>query len=107
MTSNTDIRLQALPFLACRMAEFRAPPLVGDEAVMSTNDEATCSKKYAVSLGYWRDPYINLICRQSVRKTPEISRGYFARVFAVRSLVEQFIKVVYDHKLLSSTQYYY
>ena len=75
------------------MAEFRKP-LVADEAVMSTNDEAACSKKHAVSLNYWKDPYINLVCRQTVqRKTPEISRGYFARVFAVRSLVEQFIKV--------------
>ena len=82
-----------LPIFVAGMAEFRKP-LVADEAVMSTNDEAACSKKHAVSLNYWKDPYINLVCRQTVqRKTPEISRGYFARVFAVRSLVEQFIKV--------------
>lgn len=74
------------------MAEFRSP-VAPDEAVISTNDEATCSKKHAVSLGYWRDPYISLLCKQTVKKTPEISRGYFARVIAVRALVEQFIKV--------------
>ncbi|XP_067948789.1 leucine carboxyl methyltransferase 1-like [Watersipora subatra] len=62
-----------------------------DNAVTSTNDDATCSKSYAVSLGYWVDPYIKTVCKQTIKKTPEINRGYFARVYAVRALVEGFI----------------
>ena len=64
-----------------------------ENAITLTNDEATCSKRHAVSLKYWKDPYITMVCKQNIRKTPEISRGYFARVFAVRSLVEQFVSV--------------
>ncbi|KAF6020347.1 hypothetical protein EB796_021319 [Bugula neritina] len=74
------------------MAEFRVPA-TDDNSVILTNDEASCSKKFAVSLGYWKDPYIKCMCKQSqIRKTPEISRGYFGRVFVIRSLVEQFVK---------------
>lgn len=66
-----------------------------DDAIILTNDEATLSKKHAVSLGYWNDPYITLLCRQSSKKTPEISRGYFGRIYAVKSLVGNFIKVTF------------
>lgn len=65
-----------------------------DEAVMTTNDDATMSKRYAISLGYWNDPYVSLFCKQMVKKTPEISRGYFARVNAVRKLLEMFVEVL-------------
>ncbi|RWS23949.1 leucine carboxyl methyltransferase 1-like protein [Leptotrombidium deliense] len=71
--------------------------IVGDEGVMRTNDDATSCKQYAVEKGYWKDPFIE--CFHSGfgrvdRKTPEINRGYFARVFATQLLVKKFIETV-------------
>nr|CAG4637881.1 EOG090X08O3 [Chydorus sphaericus] len=65
--------------------------LDGDEAVRSTNDDASTCKRFAVQLGYWSDPYIPLLVRGAERKTPEINRGYFARVASITSLVHKFI----------------
>lgn len=67
--------------------------LDGDEAVRSTNDDASTCKRFAVQLGYWSDPYIPLLVRGAERKTPEINRGYFARVASITSLVQKFILV--------------
>jgi len=67
--------------------------LDGDEAVRSTNDDASTCKRFAVQLGYWSDPYIPLLVRGAERKTPEINRGYFARVASITSLVHKFILV--------------
>uniref|UniRef100_A0A4W3H639 Leucine carboxyl methyltransferase 1 n=1 Tax=Callorhinchus milii TaxID=7868 RepID=A0A4W3H639_CALMI len=64
-----------------------------DEAVRSTCDDATVCKRFAVSKGYWKDPYIQHFIRQpSERKAPEISRGYYARVKGVNLLLDAFIK---------------
>jgi len=68
--------------------------LDGDEAVRSTNDDASHCKRFAVHLGYWSDPYLPLLVRNTERKTPEINRGYFARVSVITNMVEKFIKVV-------------
>lgn len=87
----------------CRLTAFQATIFIliefliemqTDESAASTNDDATSCKRYAVSLGYWSDPFINLFCKQPSRKTPEINRGYFARTFAVQKLVQAYIKVV-------------
>lgn len=67
--------------------------LDGDEAVRSTNDDASICKRFAVHLGYWSDPYLPLLVRNTERKTPEINRGYFARVMGITNLVHKFIKV--------------
>ena len=64
-----------------------------DDAVMSTNDDAALCKRYAVQKGYWNDPYIQYFVRSSSRKQPEISRGYFARIRAIKLLVDHFLKV--------------
>lgn len=71
----------------------------GDTGVMNTNDDATVCKRYAVSLGYWKDQFINSFFHnkqpsRSERKTPEINRGYYARVQAISYLVEQFLSYV-------------
>ena len=59
---------------------------------MSTNDDASTCKRYAVHAGYWRDEYIEqFVPRLPERKTPEINRGYYIRVRAVRDLVEKFL----------------
>ena len=67
--------------------------LDGDEAVRSTNDDASMCKRFAVHLGYWTDPYLPLLVRNTERKTPEINRGYFARVTGITNLIQRFIKV--------------
>nr|CAG4641813.1 EOG090X08O3 [Eurycercus lamellatus] len=68
--------------------------LDGDEAVRSTNDDASTCKKFAVQMGYWCDPYLNLFVRSAERKTPEINRGYYARVASITTLVHKFIKAM-------------
>ena len=65
-----------------------------DDATRATNDDATICKLSAVKLGYWSDPYIQYFVKSGERKTPEINRGYYARVAATRLLLKQFIKVI-------------
>ena len=67
--------------------------IVGDEAVIATNDDSSCCKRYAVGLGYYEDPFIRYFVRSTDRKAPEINRGYFARTIAIQILVEKFIDV--------------
>lgn len=62
-----------------------------DEAVISTNDDATTCKRFAVQLGYWSDNYIQHFAKLGDRKTPEINRGYYARVKGMRTLLNQFL----------------
>ncbi|RDD43931.1 Leucine carboxyl methyltransferase 1 [Trichoplax sp. H2] len=63
-----------------------------DQAVRATNDDATMCKSFAVQLGYWKDRFVNLMSRNRSRKTPEINRGYYARVKAVGDLLRMFLK---------------
>ncbi|KAM9305887.1 leucine carboxyl methyltransferase 1 [Gastrophryne carolinensis] len=64
-----------------------------DEAVRATCDDASICKRFAVSVGYWRDPYIQYFVRQAKeRKAPEINRGYYARVHGVHQLLYAFLK---------------
>ena len=41
---------------------------MGDEAVQSTNDDATLCKLSAVRLGYWEDHFIGELSRQQGRE---------------------------------------
>jgi len=55
-------------------------------------------KRFAVSLGYWHDPYIQHFVRLSKeRKAPEINRGYFARVHGVSQLIKAFLRKTECH----------
>ncbi|KAM4698042.1 leucine carboxyl methyltransferase 1 isoform 2-T2 [Rhinophrynus dorsalis] len=64
-----------------------------DEAVRGTCDDASICKRFAVSVGYWKDPYIQYFVRQAKeRKAPEINRGYYARVQGVGVLLNAFLK---------------
>ncbi|XP_053551153.1 leucine carboxyl methyltransferase 1 [Bombina bombina] len=64
-----------------------------DEAVRSTCDDASTCKRFAVSSGYWKDPYIQYFARQAKeRKAPEINRGYYARVQGVSLLMKEFLR---------------
>lgn len=90
------------------MAGYSTP--ADDEAVQSTNDDATQSKKFAVvcvltrhapfssryaaERGYWSDNYISYFCRGSVdKRTPEICRGYYARVKCIQLLLFKFLRL--------------
>lgn len=64
-----------------------------DDAVIATNDDASSCKRCAVALGYWKDRYINYFVKATDRKAPEINRGYFARTFTIKILVDKFIEV--------------
>jgi len=64
----------------------------GDEVVQSTNDDATNAKRSAVALGYWQDPYLELICKNPERKPPEMHLGYYARVAGIRYLIDKFFE---------------
>ncbi|XP_032624382.1 leucine carboxyl methyltransferase 1 isoform X2 [Chelonoidis abingdonii] len=64
-----------------------------DEAVRGTCEDASICKRFAVSIGYWKDPYIQYFVRQAKeRKAPEINRGYYARVHGVSQLLKAFLK---------------
>jgi len=67
---------------------------MGDEAVQSTNDDATLCKLSAVKLGYWEDQFISELSRQQgrERRAPEIHLGYYARVAGVRALLDKFLE---------------
>lgn len=67
--------------------------MADDEAIQATNDDASESKRYAVQLGYWCDPFISLFVKQTARKAPEINRGYYARVKGIELFVDKFLKV--------------
>lgn len=64
-----------------------------DEAVISTNDDASYCKRSAVKLGYWKDDFLGYFVRSPERKAPEINRGYFARVKGIEMCIEKFFKV--------------
>lgn len=64
-----------------------------DEAIQATNDDASECKRYAVDLGYWRDPFIKFFVNHPGRKPPEINRGYYARVKGIEAFIDKFLKV--------------
>lgn len=62
-------------------------------AVQGTNDDATVSKLSASTNGYYSDPFLPHFVSASHRtkRAPLINRGYYARVAAISSIVDQFI----------------
>lgn len=64
-----------------------------DDAVQLTNEDASCCKLSAVQRGYWKDPYMSYFYKNPERKSPEISIGYYTRVYSIRYLMKEFIKV--------------
>lgn len=66
---------------------------MSDEAVQSTNDDASMCKRFAVQQGYWKDPYIQLLVKSGQRRAPEINRGYYARTQGMHTLLVQFLQL--------------
>ncbi|XP_057604256.1 uncharacterized protein LOC130860296 isoform X1 [Hippopotamus amphibius kiboko] len=82
-----SLRRPSLP--ACSSS----PSDTDDEGVRGTCEDASLCKRFAVSIGYWQDPYIQHLVRLSKeRKAPEINRGYFARVHGVSQLLKAFLR---------------
>lgn len=62
---------------------------------MATNDDASMCKRSAARLGYWQDEFLECFVKNSsIRKPPEINRGYYGRVSAVSHLLHQFLDLV-------------
>ncbi|XP_061463298.1 leucine carboxyl methyltransferase 1-like [Rhineura floridana] len=75
------------------MASTSWDPDILNEALRGTCNDASLCKRYAVNIGYWKDPYIAYFVRQpKERKAPEISRGYYARVQGVGRLLKAFLQ---------------
>ncbi|XP_042654843.1 leucine carboxyl methyltransferase 1 isoform X3 [Tyto alba] len=65
----------------------------GSSAHQLSQEPQLSRARFAVSVGYWKDPYIQYFVRQAKeRKAPEINRGYYARVHGVSYLIKAFLK---------------
>lgn len=64
-----------------------------DDGVQATNNDATKCKYSAVKMGYWQDEFIHHFVSGFERKTPEINRGYYARIKGVSMFMDKFFKV--------------
>eukprot|EP01090_Pellita_catalonica_P012170 TRINITY_DN2587_c0_g1_i1.p2 TRINITY_DN2587_c0_g1~~TRINITY_DN2587_c0_g1_i1.p2 ORF type:complete len:339 (+),score=49.48 TRINITY_DN2587_c0_g1_i1:37-1017(+) len=69
-----------------------------DEKVIQTNDDASASKFSAVRLGYFADKFLKYFVPQPVRRMPLINRGYYTRVVALHSLIDQFLSLGVETK---------
>lgn len=66
-----------------------------DDGVIATNDDATSCKACAVSLGYWKDPFLPYFLPSGPdRRPPEINRGFYARTQSIYMLVQKFVQVI-------------
>ncbi|OZC10191.1 leucine carboxyl methyltransferase [Onchocerca flexuosa] len=73
----------------------RSISISDDYSVQKTNDDATECKYIASKLNYFKDAYIHRFILSSecnLRRDPEISRGYWARITAVKGIVDAFLK---------------
>uniref|UniRef100_A0A915BYA0 Leucine carboxyl methyltransferase 1 n=1 Tax=Parascaris univalens TaxID=6257 RepID=A0A915BYA0_PARUN len=76
----------------------RSTSVSDDYSVQKTNDDATECKFAAVSLNYYKDDYLKRFVAacgdHRFHRDPEISRGYWARVTAIRSIIDAFLQQV-------------
>uniref|UniRef100_A0A1I7W271 Leucine carboxyl methyltransferase 1 n=2 Tax=Loa loa TaxID=7209 RepID=A0A1I7W271_LOALO len=73
----------------------RSTSISDDYSVQKTNDDATECKYIASKLNYFKDAYIHRFIlggECNLRRDPEISRGYWARISAVKAVVDAFLK---------------
>ncbi|CCI41646.1 unnamed protein product [Albugo candida] len=70
-----------------------------DGPIMDTALDASICKQSASSLGYYKDPFISFFVKSlPSRRMPLINRGYYARVAAIREIVERYIKAYTSHQ---------
>lgn len=66
------------------------------DSVSWTNDDAASAKLSAIQLNYWQDDHVGEFVshgHSTRRRTPEINRGYWARVVAVEHFVKKFLQI--------------
>jgi hypothetical protein len=66
--------------------------------VIKTNDDATYAKLSCVTAGYYSDDFIAYFtsaAHPTVHREPEIKQGYWARVYAMKMLVQKFGEVCF------------
>ena len=66
-----------------------------DLSVIQTNDDATSCKLSLHTLGYIKDTNLDYfsVLHGGFTKLPIINRGYFARVYTIHKLIEEFSKI--------------
>jgi tRNA wybutosine-synthesizing protein 4 len=69
--------------------------------VEDTNVEAMAAKMYAVSLGYYPDPFGLDFVPKSKKRDPIINRGYWARAEAFRIRAEEFVRQAPGRQVVS------
>ncbi|KAI2802789.1 Leucine carboxyl methyltransferase 1 [Blomia tropicalis] len=57
-----------------------------------TNNEASRSKLALNELGYIEDRFVGFFTQMPLKRTPEINRGYYSRVYAIAHSVETFCR---------------
>ncbi|XP_023571517.1 leucine carboxyl methyltransferase 1 isoform X2 [Octodon degus] len=74
-----------------------------DEGVRGTCEDASVCKRYAVSIGYWHDPYIEHLVRPcKERKAPEINRGCHCQILNLGAGMDTTFWKLKDEDLLPS-----
>eukprot|EP01125_Pyxidicula_operculata_P019711 TRINITY_DN7166_c1_g2_i2.p1 TRINITY_DN7166_c1_g2~~TRINITY_DN7166_c1_g2_i2.p1 ORF type:complete len:279 (-),score=28.67 TRINITY_DN7166_c1_g2_i2:94-930(-) len=64
-----------------------------EEKISGTNDDATLSKHSSSKLGYFKDDFVgHFVLGRGKRMPPLINRGYYVRVNAFRSVIDQFLE---------------
>merc|ERR1712025_879300 len=63
-----------------------------DRCIQGTNDDASVSKMSCINLGYFEDDFLRLFVRRRTKRPPIINRGYFARVQAIRQVIDCFVE---------------
>jgi tRNA wybutosine-synthesizing protein 4 len=75
---------------------------VNTTAVVHTSDDAAVSKFSASSLGYFTDNYLQFFINKPNRRPPLINRGYYTRVAAIYSILNEFLSLPIDNKQIIS-----
>eukprot|EP00760_Papus_ankaliazontas_P021906 PhM_4_TR18762/c0_g1_i1/m.4318/K15451/PPM2, LCMT2, TYW4; tRNA wybutosine-synthesizing protein 4 len=74
---------------------------MSDIQVQRTNDSSVLSKRSASKLGYFKDEYLRCFASKLVRRAPLINRGYYLRVYMMRTVLQWFFN---KHSLSDSNQ---
>lgn len=75
----------------------KAVPGSVDVRIQRANDDSVVSKRSAVALGYFNDPFLRHFVTKPSRRTLLINRGYYIRMFVMTEGHCQLL-----HKLLCS-----
>lgn len=63
-----------------------------DFMVQHTNDDSVVSKRSAVQLRYFDDPFLRHFVKKPTRRSPLINRGYYLRMKVITSLVSDAVR---------------